>query len=228
MNNPQILTAIGLLLTAIVFGIYLRWRKSPRGRFSKPISFGWGKNKKNPDLGSATSDKKPLLSVSAAIRAGAVRRPIREIRHMFGVYLLFGMTLVTLSLFLRSDIPEIEQRWVSYPFLMLGLSMVAAGYYWGSRLDHAGIVERITTVPADLLHVDLIQITCLVHGAVFLILAAVVAETYDPKAGALIVVIPSVLGIILVVIGCWRSRLLRLTDRISRLGSQPNNDRKAE
>jgi hypothetical protein len=228
MNNPMALMVIGLLLTAIAFGIYIRWRKSPRIRFSKPIPLGWGKDIKNPDVASTQPGEKPVLSASAAVLAGVVRPPIREIQHMFGMCLLLGTTLVTLSLFLRSDIPENEQRWVSFPFLVLGLSMVAAGYFWGSRLDHASRVERIASLLAYRLGVDLIQITCLVHGAVFLILAAVVAETYDPKAGALIVVIPSVLGIILVIIGCWRSRLLRLMDRISRLGSQPNNDRKAE
>jgi predicted membrane channel-forming protein YqfA (hemolysin III family) len=216
MNNPMVLTAIGLLLTAVVYGAYIRWRKSPRRRESRSIPLGWGKHEENANLAPTESDEKPPPPVSASILAGEVRPPIREIKHMFGLYLLFGITLTTLSLFLRSEIPEEEQQWVAFPFLVLGLLIVAASSFWEARLDHASRVERIVSWLAYRLGVDLIQITCLISGVVFLILAAVVAETYDPKAGPWVFVIPLVLGIVLLVIGCWRSRLAQLETRISR------------
>jgi O-antigen/teichoic acid export membrane protein len=209
MNSPIVLTALGLLLTVILYGIYIRWRKTPRKRFSRSIPPGWSRDIPDHDAELTESGGVRELSAPAAILRGVVRPPIREIQAMFGLYLVFGIALAVLSLFLRSGIPDAGNQWVAYPFLAFGLSILAAGTFWGSRPGRAGGVEKIASLLAYWFQSDLIQITCLVHGAVFILLAAFGIAFYDPTIGPSLIVISSLVGIVLVLTGIWRARLLR-------------------
>jgi len=210
MNDVAILTAIGVLLTAIVFGIYVRRRKSARKGFPATSRLDRDAQAKNADA----SGEPPALFTPASIWAGAVRHPLREVTQMLGACLLFGIALVALSLFLYSDTPESRERWISLPFLALGLGWVAAGFYSGSRLDRASGVERIAGVLAFWLGGDLVQIACLTAGGVFLILAVVAAGIYERETGLMVLAVSSVLGILLAGIGLWRPRFSQWIFRI--------------
>jgi hypothetical protein len=228
MNNPVILTAIGFLLTALAFGIYFRWRKSPRGLSSIAKLLAFFNNLKRSAFTPAGPNGTSGLPAGDAILAGEIRRPIDEIKQMFGAWILLGISLAVLSLILRSVIPEESRRWIAFPFLILGLAMAVSGSFLGERLDHASRVERIVGFLAYRLGMDLIQITCLAGGAVFLLLAATAGAICGWEAARIVIVVSLALGIILEVIGIFRPRISRLLFR--KAGPEPLQveDRKPE
>lgn len=182
------------------------------------------KNPKWPDTTPAGPGKTSTLPTGAAILAGVVRRPIPEIKRMFGVWILLGILLAVVSLFLRSEIPQESRRWMAFPFLVLGLSMAVAGSFFSERLDHAGRAERIVSYLAHRLGVDLVQITCLAGSAVFLVLAATANALCGWEAARMVIGVSLGLGIILGVIGIWLPRLARLFFRKAGPGTPPADD----
>ncbi|MGB7538505.1 MAG: hypothetical protein WBM17_08210 [Anaerolineales bacterium] len=210
MNDPELLVAVGFLLTAFTMMGYIRWRRSPRGKTSAARAASLGRYLAKPgsargQSGAATGDP-----AAAAFFSGAARRPPDEIQRMFGVWILLGVLLVCLSLFLRSEIPEDRPRWIAYFFLSAGLLMAAGGNYWGDHLDRASNAERITALLAEVLRRDLLQITCLAAGPQLLILAAAAGALCGWDAAGVVMAISLTAGIILMVIGVGLPRWNRL------------------
>jgi hypothetical protein len=221
MNDTATLTVLGVLLTALVFVLFIHRRISARKGIVPVVPLGWSRPEKKPLTATTESNKVP-----AAILAGEVRRPLPEINHMLGAGMLCGTVLAALSLFLYSDISENRQWWISFPFLALGLMMAAAGPFLGSRLDRASRVERIAGLLAYGLDVELYQVVCLISGIVFMILAVLTAGIYERDTGLMVLVISSTLGLVLAGIGIWRSRLSRWIIGIPGLGAPPIKDPK--
>jgi hypothetical protein len=213
MNNTFLLSGIGILLTVVAFLSYLRWRRSPQGISSVSMLSALIHNRALPDARSGDSGKSPALPKGSGFLAGTVRRPIDEVKLMFAAWILLGIPLTVVSLVLRNDIQDSTQDWIAFPFLILGLAAAVGGAYLGERLDREGWAERIAAFLAYWLGVDIVQFTCLIGGAVFLLLAAIAAVICGWGDGRTTIVISAALGILLGVVGIWRPRLARLFSR---------------
>jgi hypothetical protein len=175
MNNPYLLTGVGILLTVAAVGIYLRWRRSPRGRASVSMFSAWVRDRRKPEVASVR------LPDGAGFLTGTARRPIGEVRLMFGVWILIGIFLTIVSLAFRDAIQDFTAEWVPFPFLILGLAAAVGGAFFGERLDRPGRAERIAAFLSYRLGMDLVRFTCFLGGAVFFLQAAAAAVFWSGR-----------------------------------------------
>jgi hypothetical protein len=207
MNNPYLLTGVGILLTVAAVGIYLRWRRSPRGRASVSMFSAWVRDRRKPEVASVR------LPDGAGFLTGTARRPIGEVRLMFGVWILIGIFLTIVSLAFRDAIQDFTAEWVPFPFLILGLAAAVGGAFFGERLDRPGRAERIAAFLSYRLGMDLVRFTCFLGGAVFFLQAAAAAVFCGVDDGRFTILTSSAAGILLWAGGVGRPLLARLFSR---------------
>jgi 4-amino-4-deoxy-L-arabinose transferase-like glycosyltransferase len=204
MNDRVLLTVVGLILTALVFFTYVRWRRNRRHKGQNPAASQTSFEDKKALMdsidpaGNSTEGTLPAATPIAAETGDAPRR------RVIGALILLGLILSSLSLFLQADLPDDMPQWAAFPFLLFGLAMIALGAVLSSRLESPSFLERILERLGRPLGVEPYQVVCLINSMVIAILATVAAGTSSLMISAKVAVIAWGLGILLAVIGSWR------------------------